>query len=85
VRASGTLAFRSQLITFTATARAKHHILAALKTTPLRPGHVRLLLVPTRRAVRTLRGSRLRALTVIITIRGGAGTQVRRLPIRLTR
>jgi hypothetical protein len=85
VRASGTVAFRSQPITLTANIRAHGHVIAKLKATPLRPGHATLLLVPNRRAARLVHSSRVRALTASITIRGGAGAQVRRLTITLTR
>ena len=85
VRASGTLAFRSQPITLTATARANGLTIATVRTTALRPGQARLVLVPTRRAAHVLRSSRARAITAIITIRGGAGGQIRHLTIKLTR
>lgn len=85
LRASGALAFHSQPITLTATARANGHTIAAARATPLRPGRTKLLLIPVRRAAHTLQSSRVRVITAIITIRGGAGKQVRRLTIRLTR
>ncbi len=83
--ASGTLAFRSQPITLSATARANRHTLAATRSTALRPGHATLVLIPTRRAARIVHSAHVAAITVIITIRGGAGRQIRRLTIRLTR
>jgi hypothetical protein len=85
VRASGPLAFHSHPITLTASARTNGHTIAAVRTMLLRPGHVRLLLIPNRRTAHFLRSSRVRALTALITIRGGAGKQVRRLTIKLTR
>jgi hypothetical protein len=85
VRASGTLAFHSHPITLTASARANGHTIAAVRTMLLRPGHVRLLLIPNRRTAHFLSSSRVRALTAVITIRGCAGKQVRRLTITLTR
>ncbi|MGH2893419.1 MAG: choice-of-anchor Q domain-containing protein [Solirubrobacteraceae bacterium] len=83
--ASGTRAFRSQPIILTATARANRHTIAAVRATPLRPGHAKLLLIPGRHAAHVLRSARVHEVTVVITIRGGAGKQVRRLTIRLTR
>lgn len=85
MRTSGTLAFRSQPITLSATARANGHTVAKVRTTPLRPGQVSLLLVPNRQAAHLVRSSRVHTLTVVITTRGGAGTQVRHVTIRLTR
>lgn len=85
VRASGTAAFRSRPITLTATARAKGRTIAAIRATPLRPGRVSLLLVPSRSAAHVLRGRHLAAITVVVTIRGGAGRQVRHLTVALTR
>lgn len=85
VRTSGTLAFRSQPITLSATARANGHTVAKVRTTPLRPGQVSLLLVPNRQAAHLVRSSRVHTLTVVITTRGGAGTQVRHVTIRLAR
>ncbi len=85
VRASGRRAFRSRPITLTATARGGAHRIAAARATQLRPGHVSLLLIPAKQAGRWLRSPRLDRLTATITIRGGAGPEIRRLTIRLTR
>jgi hypothetical protein len=85
LRASGRLAFRSQPITLTARVRANGHIVAAAKTTALRPGHATLVLIPNRRAAHIVRSSHVAAITVVVTIRGGAGRQTHRLTIRLTR
>ena len=85
VRASGARAFRSQPITLSAVVRLHGHTVAAARTTSLRPGRAALVLVPTRRAAHILHSVHPAAITVLIPIRGGAGTQVHRLTIRLTR
>jgi hypothetical protein len=85
LRASGTLAFRSRPITLTARARANGHIVAAARTTALRPGHATLVLIPNRRAAHIVHSSHAAAIKVIVTIRGGAGRQTHRLTVRLTR
>ncbi|HEX3830484.1 MAG TPA: hypothetical protein VHW04_00865 [Solirubrobacteraceae bacterium] len=84
LRASGTLAFRSRPITLTARARANGHIVAAARTTALRPGHATLVLIPNRRAAHIVHSSHAAAIKVIVTIRGGAGRQTHRLTVRLS-
>jgi hypothetical protein len=85
LRASGTRAFRSRPITLTARARAHGHIVAAARTTALRPGHATLVLIPTRRAAHVIHSSHVAAIQVIVAIRGPAGKQTHRLTIKLTR
>jgi hypothetical protein len=68
-----------------ATARANRLTIAAARATPLRPGRVTLLLIPGRHAAHVPRSVRVHAITVAVTVRGGAGKQVRRLTIKLTR
>ncbi len=85
LRASGTLAFRSQPITLTARAGANGHTLAATRATVLRPGQATLVLIPNRHAAHLVHSAHVSAITVVVTIRGGAGRQTHRLTVRLTR
>jgi sugar lactone lactonase YvrE len=84
--AFGRLAFRDRPVTIAAVARVRGRIIARAKVRALRPGKIKLLLLTTKDAARIIRARRPPAtITVTVTVRGGAGTQNRRLTISCTR
>jgi sugar lactone lactonase YvrE len=84
--ASGRRAFRDRPVTIAAVARVRGRIIARAKARPLRPGAIKLVLLNTKDAGRTIRARRPPATIVVtVTVRGGAGVQNRRLTIICTR
>jgi DNA-binding beta-propeller fold protein YncE len=81
VSASGRRAFRSQPVTISAAARGRGRLIAIAKATSLRPGRITLTLVPTKAASRVLRRHHRMMITVLVTIRGGFGTEHRGLSL----
>jgi hypothetical protein len=81
VRASGRLAFRAQPITVSAAARVRQRSWATARALPLRPGTLTLRLVTTKSAAHLLRRRHHTRITVTVTIRGGFGSQRRRLTV----
>jgi hypothetical protein len=81
VRASGRLAFRAEPLTVSAVARVGHRSWATARALPLRPGTLTLRLVTTRAAARLLRRHHHTPIAVIVTIRGGFGSQRSRLTV----
>jgi hypothetical protein len=81
VRASGRLAFRAERLTVSAVARVRRQSWATAKALPLRPGTLTLHLVTTRAAAHLLGRHHRTGITVIVTIRGGFGSQRRRLTV----
>jgi hypothetical protein len=82
--AAGRAAFRAEPVTIAVLARAHRRTLATLPRLPLRPGTTRLRLRDTRAASHLLPTHRRTPITLIISVRDGAGAQRHHLTITAT-